>query len=412
MMTVGKVRAFNSKFQWNEIPKFSEAELQEICELPIEELSRDDIADVVLNLSYLALDKNGIGQLSLQTLDRIINQDAGSKDQIVDELIDKLRPLLLRTEVPRDVKRPGLRPNIGLSFKADESRRKWKQNGGMKSIPLFYVVLLHLGHHRLSGNLWWITPGILNLLDDTTDLARIKLKGVLLLKTFLENAFEDDKRWISFRDTGLFKLYEPILKNMCYYLPPVHTAEECIMVWKDVLPTLDALYSLQFKDDPAGYRRRLGDLMSELILQQVIPRINMTNETLALFVLDTLNNQLQNLGEATLYYLSRIIYTLGEYLVRDPFITSFEGILQRTVDCLEVLIALCPPERVKAHKYDFLALVVIMFDKCKQEGKLTNELTTRLRRLVQKLEEAGCDFTNDIVELTRAKGIKELFIWD
>ncbi|QLL32462.1 hypothetical protein HG536_0C06310 [Torulaspora globosa] len=412
MATPDKVQAFISRFQWNQLPNISESELKEICDLRIEELPEDVVTDVVLNLSYLALNENGIGKLSLRTIDRLINKDESSRDQIVDSLIDSVQPLLLRTEVQRDVKRPGLRPSTGFSFKSDESRRKWKQNGEAKSIPLFYVILLHLRHRQLSGNLWWITPGILNLLDDTSDLVGIKLKGVLLLKTFLESVFQDEKHWISFEDTGLFKLYEPILKNMCYYMPPVHSAEECIRVWKEVFPTLDALYLLQFKGKPAEYRRRLGDFMSELILQQVMPRINMTSETLTIFVLETLKDQLQKLGETTLYYLSRVIYTLGEYLVRDPFVTSFEDILDRIIACLEVLLSVCPSDRVVAHKYDFLALIAILLHKCKQEGKLTVPLAGKLRELVRALEEKGCDFTDDKLELTRVKDVGELFSRD
>lgn len=412
MDTSSKVQAFLSRFQWNQLPNISEPELREICDLRLEELPHDVVTDVVLSLSYLALEEGDIGKLSLESVDRLINRDQSLKDQIVDSLIDSVQPLLLRTEVQRDVKRPGLRPSTGFSFKADESRRKWKQSGGAKSIPLFYVILLHLSHRKLSENLWWITPGILNLLDDTSDLVGIKLRGVLLLRTFLENVFQDDKSWISFEETGLFKLYEPILKNMCYYLPPVHSAEECIMVWKEVFPTLDALYQLQFKKRPAEYRKRLGDFMSELILQQVIPRINMTSEMLAIFILETLKDQLQKLGQTTLYYLSRIIYTLGEYLVRDPFITSFGEVLDKVIACLEVLLSVCPPDRVAAHKYDFLALLAIILDKCKQEGKLTVPLAEKLRVLARSLEEKGCDFTDDKIELTRVKDVGELFAQD
>ncbi|QLQ79982.1 hypothetical protein HG537_0C06310 [Torulaspora globosa] len=412
MATAGKVQAFISRFQWNQLPNISEPELAEICDLRIEELPQEVITDLVLSLSYLSLDQDGIGKLSLKTIDRLINRDESWRDQIVDSLIESVQPMLLRTEVQRDVQRPGLRPNTGFSFKEDESRRKWKQNGGMKSIPLIYVILLHLSHRRLSGNLWWITPGILNLLDDTTDLVGIKLRGVLLLRTFLQNVFQDDEHWVSFKDTGLFKLYEPILKNMCYYLPPVHSAEECITVWKEVFPTLDALYLLQFKESSAEYRINLGDFMSELILQQMIPRINMTSEPLAIFMLETLKDQLQKLGETSLYYLSRVIYTLGEYLVRDPFVTAFGEILDRIIACLEVLLSVCPPDRIAAHKYDFLALIAILWDKCKQEGKLTAPLADKFRLLVRTLKSKGCDFTDDKIELTKVKDIGELFVQD
>lgn len=408
MSTVDKAEAFISKFRWNQIPDIPKEELQEFCREPIETLPHNVLIEVLFNLSFLVLNDGSPGEISRSTIDRVLGKDTATRDDVIDRLIGKLQPLLLRSDVPRKVKTPGLRPSVGFSFKADENRRKWKQNGGLKSIPLFYVILLHLGHHKLSSNLWWITPGILNLLDDSSDLDGIKLRGVLLLRTFLESAFKDETRWISFQDTGLFELYEPLLINMCYYLPPVHSAEVSMRVWKQVFPTLNALYSIQFDQDLKSYRRHLGSLMSELVLQQLIPRINMTSEVLAVFVLKTLKDQIQRLEEATLYYLSRIIYTLGEYVVKDPFITTFEEIFKEAVDTLEVLISVCPPDRIAAHKYDFLALTVIMFDKCKQEGKLTDVLIEKLRAVLQLLEVKGCDFTDDRKELNETRDIEDL----
>lgn len=405
-----KVDLFNSKFEGTRIPGIAELELQELCKEPIDRLPRDVLLPLVLNLSYLTLNAGIVGQLSIEAVHELITKGCVDDDEVIDWLIEKLQPLLLRTEDRRlNTKRSGLRPSVGMSFKEDEARRVWKESGGIKSIPLFYVILLHLRHHKVSSQLWWITPGILNLLDDTTDLFGIKLRGVLLLRTFLENSFHDEEHWISFSDTGLFELYEPILLNMCYYLPPAYSPTDSLKVWREVFPTLNSLYSLQFRGREIICRKYQGKFLSEFLLQQAIPRINLTNEALAEYTLDTLTSLVKILGTSTLYHLSRIIYTLGEYLVKDPFFTAFEVLLKKTLDALEAIVAVCPPERLQAHKFDFLALILIGFDKCKQEGKLTDPLKLDFRRLLKSLEAKGCDYSLDKKEVLKHKDVEELF---
>lgn len=409
-MLAKKIESFNLKFEGIKIPEISELELIELCKESTEVLPRDVFLSFILNLSYLALNKGTIGRISIETVQRLITKSSVNEEEIVKWLIENLQPLLLRTEDRRrnNVK-SGLRPSVGMSSKDDEARRIWKERGGIRSIPLFYVILLHLQHRNVSSNLWWITPGILNLLDDTTDLAGIKLPGVLLLRTFLSNAFKDETHWISLRETGLFKLYEPILLNMCYYLPPSYSSDETLKVWREVFPTLNVLYATQFKNSEIICRKYQGKFLSEFLLQQAIPRINLTSETLAIYTLDSMISLMKMLDTSTLYHMSRIIYTLGEYLVRNPFFTAFEGLLRKTLDTLEVLVAVCPAARLTAHKFDLLALILIGFDKCKQEGKLTEDLTNNFRRLMQSLEAKGCDYSGDKEEVLKYKNVEELF---
>lgn len=405
-----KVISFNSKFSGPTIPPVSEIELNELRGLPIEDLSRDILLSFTLNISCLVLSGGRIGPISTEVSDRLITKSYVSKDEIIEWLIERLKPLLLHTpDHRRNTDRVGLKPKVGFSLKEDEARREWKERGGIKSIPLFYTVLSHLEHRNVSSNLWWITPGILNLLDDTSDLVGIKLRGVQLLKTFLDHGFSDESHWLPFNDTGLFGLYEPILLNMCYYLPPAYSSDESLKVWKEVFPTLNALYKRQFGSRVILYRKYLGKFLSEFILQQALPRINLTNETLAIYLLDTVVHLIRILEASTLYYLTRIIYTLGEYLVKNPFFTAFEELVRKTLETVETLVSVLPSGRLNAHKFDLLALVLIPFDKCKQEGKLTADLTTVFKRILHSMEAKGCHFDSEKEELLKIKDVGELF---
>lgn len=407
------IESFNLKFNTNNVPVISEPELRHVCQISVDgydELPHAVVLRVILNLSYLVFDNGDMGQLSLETVQKLITRNKDTEDKTVEWLIGELQPSLLCIEHnSRTKRRAGLNPTVGISYKEDEARRDWKKRGGLKSLPLFYVILLHMKHHQVSPNLWWITPGILNLLDDTTDLYGIKLKAVLLLRTFLERSFDDDTRWISFEETGLFKLYEPVLLNMCYYLPPAFSSSDCLKVWKEVFPTLNSLYCVQFKSHEAAYRKYLGKFLSEIILQQVIPRINLTNEVLADFALRTLIKGMKILQTSTLYFLPRIIFTIGESLVRNPFFTAFEMLLNRTIETLGTIVKVCPTERLVAHKYDLLALLLITYEKCKREGKLTDSVQDRLKLIIRSLEAKGCDFTADKSEVLKQKNVHELF---
>lgn len=410
---MGKLESFIEQFSGLHVPQLSDIELRDICyfaEINKQELPEELILQTIQCLSYLALNEGEGGRVPLKTIEILMAVNSTGKDDTLHSLIEKLKPLLLRIDVNDGKKSAsGLKPRVGMSFKEDEARRVWKETGGLQSLPLFYVVLLHLKNRDVSSNLWWITPGILNILDDTTDLICIKLRGVLLLKTFLSHSFEDQVNWISFVDTGLFQLYEPILLNMCYFIPPAYSSENSLRTLKIVFPTLNLLYRLRFQDSEIKYKYHLGKFLSEILLQNIIPRINITSEELTKFALDAMINIIEILQVSTVCHLQRIIYTLGEYLVQNPFFTAFSALMEKTLHVLESLVEVCPNERIIAHKYDFLALLLITYEKCKYEGKLSGDIVRRIKRLLQSLESKGCDYANDKLEVLKQKDMKEVF---
>ncbi|QLG73057.1 hypothetical protein HG535_0E01410 [Zygotorulaspora mrakii] len=387
-------------------------ELMEVCyqikNIDTEAAPREVIIETVQNLSYKSLNDNGVGELVIRTLKTLLSN---SQVNICEDLISRLVPMLPRIKVKDDAgTSTSLNPQLGMSLGDDEARRTWRMNGGLKSIPFMYAVLFNLKHSQVSSNLWWITPGILNILDDTTDLLNIRLKGVLLVRTFLEECFDDEKHWISFHDTGLYALYEPILFNMCYSLPPGYSSQDSLAIWKVVFPSLNVLYRLQFKHNDTAYRHHLGKLLSQLLLQNVIPRINLTDENLTLFALQAIVVIIKCLDTAIVSHFQRIVYTLGEYLIRNAFFTAFSTLMNGTLDVISALIDVCPSERLLAHKYDILAMILITFEKCQTEGKLTDDLVTRLKDMVQLLESKGCDLAADKHEILKTKDMHDILI--
>lgn len=387
----------------------SREDLTEICsviqDIDVPSISKSTVVETVQHLSYRSLDEDECGKIAVQSIETLIDR---SGLDITDDLISRLIPMLPRIDRNTDKKMAGLNPQFGLSFEEDEARQIWKANGGTKCLPLFYVILLHLKHQNVSSNLWWMTPGLLNILDDSTDLLGVRLKGVLLLKIFLEKCFVDDEHWISFHDTGLYALYEPILLSMCYCLPPGYSSKDSLAIWRIVFPTLNSIYSLQFKRNQLAYQHHLGNFLSQLLLQNVIPRINITDEKLTEFALETLIKIIKTLKVSIVAHLQRIIYTLGEYMVRNAFFTAFTSLVDKTIEVFSTLIEECPTGRINAHKYDLLAIILITFEKCQKEGKMTGELTLRLRQLIINLECKGCNLTNDKIEILKIKDMREI----
>lgn len=410
------LHAFVVRFSDRKLPEVSDEELNHICStlLVHATVNIEDTFEVLQCLSYFTLDAGPRGAMCLEIFEKVINilydQDQLTHDEILDRLINKLRPLLLRiSENERQPTGNALKPHIGMSYKEDEQRREWKEQGGLKSIPFFYVVLRHLQNRDVSSNVWWITPGILNLLDDTNDINGVKLKGVFLLGVFLEYCFGDQKNWVSFYDLGLFELYRPVLLNMCYYLPPAYDSGTSLQIMKTVFPVLNSLYRLQFFDSDLDYKYHLGQFLSEILLQNLVPRINLSSEPLTEYALQIISEMIKLLGTSSAVHLQRIVYVIGEYLVRNPFFTAFESLMHGTLNIIETLIVTCADDRIVAHKYDFLGLLLITLGKCKQEGKLTPAMLCKLRGLRRSLEKAGCNFTTDKEEFTAHRDMHEFF---
>lgn len=411
-----ELHAFVLTFSEKEVPVASDDELSHISSILLIHATKDTECSlkVLQCFAYFTLDASPKSVLCLETFEKVLNILTGTgqlrRDEILAWFVDELRPLLLCIKHNEKVSASNaLKPQIGMSYKEDAQREEWRKRGGLKSIPLFYVVLLHLKNKDVSSNLWWITPGILNLLDDTNDIEGVKLKGVFLLRVFLEHCFDDQGKWVSFSDLGLFELYRPILVNMCYYMPPSYDSNTSLKVLQTVFPTLMSLYRLQFGDGSIRYKHYLGKFLSEIILQILVPRVNLTHESLTEYALDVVCQIIQIQKELSAVHLQRIIYVLGEYLVRNPFFTAFSSLLHGTLNVVSALISHCSKERIVAHKYDFLGLLLIIFEKCQQEGKLTQTRLEKLQTLRLSLEAAGCDFDTDKREILIRKDVYEFF---
>lgn len=396
-----ELKAFTDRFEGSYLPAIDDYELNHIC-THLEDHASDNVEislQVIQCLSYFTMDKEPRGSKCLETTKKAINilanETKWSYDELLMWLIDSLRPLLLRLHdnirPSNKNERNALKPKIGLSYKEDEQRETWRKGGGLKSIPFFYVVLYHLKNRHVSSNVWWITPGILNILDDTTDLVGVKLKGVNLLRVFLENCFEDQKNWISFNDLGLFELYSPILWNLCYYLPPSYDSNTSLTILKAVFPTLNSLNRLQFINSDLKYKYHTGKFLSEILLQNLIPRVNFISEPLTAYVLEMCCQCVRILGLSSAVHLQRMIYVLGEYLVRNPFFTAFDSLVVNTLNLIHTMILECPVERVVPHRYDFYGLLLISFGKCQQEGKLTQDVLYKFKSIRESLKAIGCD---------------------
>ena len=410
---------FISEYQYSQKNEVSEDNLAVVCEL-LEESSDELLiktkADVLQILSYYALDGDEKSTLCINTIDKFLSRYSSEADELINQLCYNLRPLLLRTKNKESgTANIGLKPKLGFSFKEDELLKEWKEKGGIRSIPLFYVVLRFLKRKDVSANVWWITPGILNLLDNISDLKDIKLQGLVLLRTLLEFTFNGDEEtaenWISFAETGLFKLYEPILVNMSFFLPPAYNPEDTLMVYLKMFPTLDLLYKKQHKKDYLAYQLSLRKFLSEIILQSILPRISYTYEQLTLFILNITIDIIGKLGDSSVVHLQRLIYTVGEYLVKNPFFTTSAKIMDTTIELLLTMVQLQPEERLRAHKYDFLALIVIIYEKNDTEGAMTASRLEALHDLLNQLSAKNCTFDEqEKTRLGQERNLVKLFI--
>ncbi|SMN21991.1 similar to Saccharomyces cerevisiae YJR136C TTI2 Putative protein of unknown function [Maudiozyma saulgeensis] len=350
----------------------------------------------------------------LPTQQRVIEffeKYSSSSDRLMNYLIDELKPMLLRSKTSsrRTQKfQAGLNPTLGFSFEEDRIITEWKENGGLKGIPLFYMVLRYLKNYQISVNLNWIIPGIMNMLDNTSELKLIKLRGVLLLKTFLLYCFENDDKtsgkWITFKQTGIFDMVDPILKNMCYFLPPSYNEYDSLDILELVYGTMVVLYEQSMDDQMM--KRRLGTaLLSDIILRHTLPRIGIKYETLLEFQLDSVERIIHILDKNVVIHLQRIIYTFGEYVIRDPFLTTIKNknILLKMLSIFNILVKVCPKERIQAHKYDLVAGVCVIFQKYNTEGGIYTELSNELDKFLDVLIAKGCNLDNIIIPLVEEK---------
>ena len=364
---------------------------------------------------YSLHDDKEIADLALDATSKLIwMKGTGQGNTNISYLISELKPLLLKSATTGKHSVPGLNPRLGFTYAEDQRREAWKERGGMKSIPLFYVILRNLPRSDVTSNLGWIVPGLLNILDDTSDFVRIKLKGVVLLQTFLKFCFPEDNteagepdRYLSFKETGTASLFEPTLTNMCYYLIEVNKTdnkETLELVYGTLLLLYEKTYLTGGKkgDNTRNfslYKEKVGTIiLSEILLQYALPKIGTKDERLLGFIIQMLQKVATILGSDIVIYLQRIVYYVGEYVIRDPFFTSIKsdtGIVQETISFLLTLTKICPQERITEHRYDFLGLALIVFERFSYEEKLDDTLLDQLRALIR-----ACNFTpEDIKQL-------------
>ncbi|CCF58588.1 hypothetical protein KAFR_0E04380 [Kazachstania africana CBS 2517] len=394
----GLYERFVAKCNTIEVPQ-ADSELKEDIEtlsvILKEDASRHNLKYIRYNaikaLSYFTMDPDmKVRKIAISTMEELCAKDSNLLPQLIDDVRNSLQKLGHRGKDEQN----GLKPQLGLALKGDKIMSDWKSQGGLKDIPIFNTILLNLPRNQISENLWWIRPGILSLLDDTTDLRGIKLNGVKLLGTLVDRCFIDvSDKWISFKETGLFDLTEPMVRNLCYYLPPTYSMEDSISVFEAVIPTLRCLYKAQY--DIKDCKDMIGaKILSQILLQHVIPRIGIRYEKLSeLVISDIMCPMIRSLGETCVPYLQRIIFTVGEYLVRDPFITTSKSLVNAIINVLESVIdaAGYDNERIIAHQYDFLAMIIILFEKCENEGIVNDLILKKLKALVFRLNLNGSD---------------------
>ncbi|CEP60980.1 Tti2p LALA0_S02e04060g [Lachancea lanzarotensis] len=320
-------------------------------------------------------------------------------------IIDDIRPMLLQVKNSRISEQGRLRqqealilnPKKGLVFEEDDIRSKWAQVGGKRTISLFYVVLGQLRTKDVSSNLGWIVPGILNLMDDTSDLEGIKLQGVLLLKRFLsETVGYSYQPQFDFSSTGLVKAFEPILTSMWYHFPqstdPVLTKK----IWDTVFPTLIALYRVEYSSRPQQLSENVSKFLSEVLLQVTIPRIAMDYPDLTIDTLKRIETCVQILREKSVIHLQRVIHVSGEYLICNVHIRNLKHIAHSVVSVLEAFIEECPTDRIIAHRYNLLACALVMCERSFAEEKLQGEeVYIECRSLIKALNSKGVVWTDE-----------------
>ncbi|EJS43099.1 YJR136C [Saccharomyces arboricola H-6] len=405
-------------------PKLSLSRLSQLCSQvrqDVDTMSTITVAneiELIESLSHHSLFPGvdmRINNDVLKTIHRYLQLGKNNSDDIVGGLISLLQPLLLKDKGNSELKQQGnfgLKPALGMSLKEDNLKEMWIRQGGLKSIPLFYVILLHLKRKDVSTNLTWIVPGILNILDDSTDLRKIKLRGVLLLQTLLDHTFMkeiNDSNWIQLSNTGLFPLFEKTLINMCYFLPPSYNADETLAIWRIVFPTIHSLYKVEFFNNDAKYQYHLERFMSEILLQNAIPRGSITYENLTLYALETAIGILNLQKEGSVAHLQRLIYVLGEYIIRSPFFTTFPNLVSKSLLVIDTLIKVCPKERIAAHRFDFLSLILITFDKCSQEDALDGSIQVQCKGAMKDLLQCNCDMKDELSILSKQPRFQLLF---
>ncbi|SCV01692.1 LAME_0G17876g1_1 [Lachancea meyersii CBS 8951] len=298
-----------------------------------------------------------------------------------------------------------LNPKKGLAFAEDKIRSDWAENGGERAVSLFYAVLGELRPKDVSSNLGWIVPGILNLMDDTSDLEGIKLQGVVLLNHFLKKSLDiQSEQRFDFASTGLTTVFEPILTSMWYHFPQSTEPGLTKKIWGTVFPALMSLYRAEYFSRPELLRESVSRFLGETLLQVTVPRISADYMDLTIDTVNRVGSCLDVLGEKSVIHMQRILYVFGEYLICNVFITDFRPLLPSVLAVLTGLVEKCARDRVIAHKYNLLTCALVMCERCyAEENSQDPKVHQKCLPLIRILKDKGGEWTEDESRLVTSR---------
>lgn len=244
-----------------------------------------------------------------------------------------------------------LLPKIGLSLLDDDQEASLSiMNHRMQWLVLRTIDQFS---NSISQELWWITPTILAFLDHSK--ISVKLLGVEMLSHFLNSVPQQ-----VFVNAGLFTVYYEALRNLCFYLPPAVDQPSVLKIMQKVYPCMVALISKSVHPE-----NHFLEFFSDIILKATIPRIYDLGPQLSVYVLKFLRTEyLTKRKNEVFINVQRLIYVIGNYFVQNPFLTTDISLLQETQKILKVLLHLD-----SQYKYDYLAMIIIMWEKCMKEGQ-------------------------------------------
>lgn len=385
------------------------------------EIQADSVlVECLIALSYFVVKEDDDSRQRIK-VEAILTECISGNYELLAVFIERLKPMLIKPDnsnVTSSGRRKienivtGLKPRLGFEGNfEDEIWTNWRNRGGPRSVGLFYTILKHLRQKDISPNLWWISAGILNMMDDVTQgVENVRLYGVLLLQRFLQTIVDsDENNMFSFSSTGLYKVYEPILTSMLYYLPPSTDPLETLRIWKHVYPTLDLLFQVESNGNRSVYLSKLGSMFSENILQLTIPRIGTDHVNLSAWIITYCQQLVSVLSVNTTIYLQRILYVIGETYIRNPLITLNMALLEKSLELLMVSSKNCIPESVVNQKYDFLASILIAYEKSFIEGTLSKEFDVFCKDFLKTLKSIGCEYDNEFETLKKRKSLISLF---
>lgn len=386
-----------------------------------------DTVELIQKLSYFLIDDLKVNKNLLVVIESIW-MSREDKPNCLRQLIEVLKPYLPPNDSQKskfnnrnyhqNIQNSALLPQLSFNSQGDNKIAVWFQEKSWKCYGLFYFILQKLPKSEMSSQMNWIIPGILNLLDNADNLKGIKLMGVIILNQWLdcylmkgndsngENNQDNESKWLKFNQVGIYDMVEPILSNMLHYVPPLYSLDDTLQIWEILYPTILKLYKIQYEqivydeitnkienkiedgvknENKHLYNKQLQKLITKNILQYNIPHCEVKYDKLTEFQLIQLRALIRELGSSSVILLTRISYTLGEILVKSPYITLFPNIVLEILQLLDELIQIIPKDRITKHRFDLLGLIIILWKKCNNEGAIHETNRRQMLHIESKL---------------------------